>query len=123
MNMLAFIAPALFLFTIHVAMTVFYADVVVRVIQGFANVSDSIRNSGNIFVYTIDFMYVMIFLGLVFYSMHMNNKNTRFQPFLYAASTVYGIISIIIFVILFYDIINGLIGQSTCIFSYYYSPS
>lgn len=36
MNMLAFIAPALFLFTIHIAMYAFYADVLVPVV--FTNI-------------------------------------------------------------------------------------
>ena len=42
MNMLAFVAPALFLFTIHIAMYAFYADVLVpSIFQPILNVPDT----------------------------------------------------------------------------------
>lgn len=68
-----------------------------------------------IFVFTVDFIYVMMFLGLVFYSMHLTNRDSKFKAFFYGVSTAYGIFSISVFGVLMYDIINGFItGNGQC---------
>lgn len=41
MNMLGFIAPGLFMFTIHIAMFTFKANVIIPILQGFDFVQDS----------------------------------------------------------------------------------
>lgn len=70
--------------------------------------SDASKNNVvGIFVYVIDFIYAMIFLGLVFFSMHLTNRETRFRGFFYGVSTVYGIFSIAVFGVLLYDMITG----------------
>lgn len=67
----------------------------------------------NSFVYTVDFIYVMTYLGFIFKSMHLTNKNHKFIPFIYGASTLLGVLSLIIFVILGVDLIRGLIPCET----------
>lgn len=107
MNMLAFVSPALFLFTIHVAMIAFTQDALVYLNNDVIPIFDGSFLNG--FVYTIDFIYVLVFLGFIFYSMHLTNKNSRFVPFIYATSTLLGILSMVIFIILGVDLIRGLI--------------
>lgn len=57
----------------------------------------------------VDFIYVMIFLGLVFYSMHLTNRHPRFKSYIYGASTAYGIFSLIVIAVFLVDIIKGFI--------------
>lgn len=119
MNMLSYIAPALFMYTIHIAMYTFQSNVIVVVLQQLGMVVESTEASNNtvvgIFVYVIDFIYAMIFLGLVFFSMHLTNREGRFKGFFYGVSTIYGIFSISVFVVLLYDIITGFFeGKNAC---------
>lgn len=71
------------------------------------------NNMLGIFVYVIDFIYAMIFLGLVFFSMHLTNREGRFKSFFYGVSTIYGIFSLAVFGVLLYDIFTGFISQKS----------
>lgn len=121
MNALSFISPALFMYTIHIAMYTFQTNVIVTVLQQLGVVSDTQEANQNqvigVFVYTIDFIYVMIFLGLIFYSMHLTNREARFKTFFYGISTVYGLFSLAVFGVMLFDIISGFAsGKNECIF-------
>ena len=113
MNILAYIAPSLFFFTIHIAMFAFRNDV----LSGLNLLGPTFYDA---FVYTIDFIYIMNFFGLVFFSMHLTSKNTKFMPYIYIASTVFGLFSLIIFIILTYDLVlffirlGGGDGDTSC---------
>ncbi len=78
MNWMSFVAPALFLFTIHIAMLTFQINVIVPLFQKFGLIPNSGEAQKNyvvgLFVYLIDLIYVLIFFGLVFYSMHLTNR-------------------------------------------------
>ena len=114
MNVLAYIAPSLFFFTIHIAMYAFRSDVLGRL-----NLLGQVFYDA--FVYTIDFIYIMNFLGLVYFSMHLTSRNKKFMPYIYLASTLFGLFSIIIFIVLTFDLIKGLIGDNECKYLFYYS--
>jgi len=58
----------------------------------------------------MNFIYVMMIGGLIFYSMNLTNKNQQFVSYVYGVSTVMGIMSIIVFVVLTVDLIRGLSG-------------
>lgn len=109
--MLSYIAPALFMYTIHIAMYTFQANIIVDVLQQLNLVVQSTDAKNNtvmgIFVYVIDFIYAMIFLGLVFFSMHLTNREGKFRGFFYGVSTLYGIFSLAVFGVLLYDIFTG----------------
>lgn len=76
MNMLAYVAPALFLFTIHIAMQAFQTDVIIPILFNLGFITSlEVTPINLIFVYLIDFLYIIVFLGLVFYSMHLTNKH------------------------------------------------
>ena len=107
MNMLAYISPALFLFTIHVAMIAFTQDALYYLNNNVIQIFSGQFLNG--FVYTIDFIYVLVFMGFIFYSMHLTNKNPKFVPFIYGSSTLLGCLSLTIFIILAVDLIRGLI--------------
>ncbi len=103
--MLAYIAPSLFFFTIHIAMFAFRSDVLADLDLLGPTFYDA-------FVYTVDFIYIANFLGLVFFSMHLTSRNTKFMPYIYIASTLFGLFSLIIFIVLTYDLITGLAGNT-----------
>lgn len=63
------------------------------------------------FVFTINFIYALMILGLVFFSVSLTNRDKAFMRFVYSVSTFLGIMSLIIMVILITDLIRGL-GQS-----------
>lgn len=114
MNALAFISPSLFLFTIHVAMIAFTTDVLYQLNTAFPIFTETFLNG---FVHWIDFIYVMIYLSFIYFSMHLTNKNIKFIPYVYATSSLLGVLSLIIFIILAVDLIRGLIpceNQDPC---------
>lgn len=113
MNSFAYLAPSLFLFTVDIAMQAFRADILSKILGGV--VPDSTDNQlYNAFVYTIDFIYVLLIMSIVFFSLHLTNGNKKFKPYLYAVSTIFGIFSIIVFIVLFVDVIRGLLDSSAC---------
>lgn len=113
MNALSYFAPAFFLFTVHIAMEAFRADVLPYVFGGL--VQDPNQNQFyNGFVYTMDFIYVILILSVVFFSLHLTNNNQKFKPYLYVVSTLFGIFSIIVFAVLTVDVIRGLADSSAC---------
>lgn len=111
MNMLSFVAPALFMFTVSVAMQAFRADVLTQFFSDIIPYDSEIYNA---FVLVINFVYAMLWFGFILYSIHMNNKNKKFISYIYATSTIYGIFSLIVMVVLTVDIVRGLIGDSAC---------
>ena len=115
MNSLAFISPALFLFTIHVAMFAFTTDVLYSLNSSVISIFTPAFLQG--FVHWIDFIYVMVYLSFIYFSMHLTNKNNKFVPYIYATSSLLGVLSLIIFIILGVDLIRGLIpckNQDPC---------
>jgi uncharacterized membrane protein YkgB len=60
----------------------------------------------------MNFIYVMLIGGLVFYSLTLTNKNKKFASFVYGVSTILGILSVIVFTVLLVDLIRGLSGTS-----------
>ena len=109
MNALSYFAPAFFMFTVHIAMGAFRIDVLERYLGKTvsANVLD-------FFVFTMDFIYVMMIAGVVFYSLHFKSNNKYFVPLIYTVSTVFGIFMFIIMGVLAVDIIRGLVNGSAC---------
>lgn len=57
----------------------------------------------------IDFIYVMLFLGLIFKSIHFTNRNEKFIPYIYIVSTIFGMLAITIFIVLFVDMVTGIV--------------
>lgn len=113
MNALSYLAPAFFLFTVHIAMEAFRADVLPKVFVGLVN--DPNQNEFyNGFVYTMDFIYVILIMSIVFFSLHLTNGNQKYKPYLYAVSTLFGLFSIIVFAVLAVDVIRGLVDSSAC---------
>lgn len=116
MNKLAFISPALFLFTIHTAMFAFrdYFLRLVEIATGDDIVGFETTEFYNSFVYVLDLIYIMCLFGLIIFSMHFSHRNPSFITFIYGTSTFFGILAIIIFIVLMYDMIAGLIDGTTC---------
>ncbi len=110
MNALSYLAPAFFLFTVHIAMIAIRADVLPYVFVGLvSNPNDN--EFYNSFVYTMDFIYVLMIMSILFFSLHLTNSNNRYKPYLYAVSTLLGVFSIVVFAVLAVDVIRGLIDN------------
>ena len=109
MNLLAYIAPGFYLFSISVAMEAFKADVLTKFFQDTLTETSEIYGA---FVYTINFIYAIMIGALVFYSVNLTNKNENFVRFTYAMSTFLGIMSMIMMTILVVDLVRGLSHSS-----------
>jgi hypothetical protein len=72
MNVLGFVAPALFLFTVYIAMQAFRDDVLVSFLSNLISPDSEIYNC---FVLTMNFIYVMLIGGLILYFLILTNKN------------------------------------------------
>jgi hypothetical protein len=77
MNMMAFVAPAIFMFTIHIAMSAFRDWFFGNVLAGLSQPGSSgfqTTEFYNAFVYVMDFIYIMIMLSFIFQSMHFTHR-------------------------------------------------
>jgi cytochrome bd-type quinol oxidase subunit 2 len=59
-------------------------------------------------MYTVDFIYTIMFFGLICRSIFLTNRDEKFKGFFYGASTVYGLLTFIVIGVLISDVINGL---------------
>ena len=109
MNALAYFSPAFFLFTVHIAIEAFRVDVLDRWVNASVETLD-------FFVFTIDFLLVLLMGAVVFFSLNFKNNHKYFKPMVYFTSTMFGIFMIIVMGVLGTDIIRGLISGSSCIF-------
>ena len=113
MNGLSYFAPAFFLFTVHIAMDAFRSDVLVNVLQ---NVVTGDSNKSQVFMaftYTMDFIYVLLIMTIVFLSLHLTNRHKRFVPYIYGVSTLFGLFMVCVFLVLIVDIFRGLLTDNT----------
>ena len=115
MNSLSYFAPAFFLFTVHIAMDAFRSDVLTKVLNGVVTSPDS-SQFYNAFVYTMDFIYVLLIMTIVFMSLHLTNRHKRFVPYIYGVSTLFGLFMVCVFAVLAVDIFRGLINNDSCTF-------
>lgn len=109
MNALAYLSPAFFMFTMHIAMLAFRLDVLERYLGKTVG-----TNALDYFVYTMDFIYALMFVSVVFFSLNFKNNSKYFIPLIYTVSTVLGIFIWIIMFVLLVDIVRGLVSDSTC---------
>lgn len=109
-NLFAFVAPSIFLFAMHISMLVFRQDVLSQLDNIFP--PDSLFFDA--FVFTIDFIYILYLAGIVVKSVYLKSDNSRFIPFIYIASSLFGLFTIIIFIMLIYDLVSNFLGNPTC---------
>lgn len=110
MNSLAYFSPSLILFTVHIAMDAFRQDVLIKVLAGEVEDPDT-SSFYNAFVYTIDFLFVLLVMTIVFLSLHLTNSNSKLKPYIYGISTAMGIFMLVVFAVLTVDIVRGLIDN------------
>ena len=113
MNSLSYFAPSLFLFTVNIAMDAFRADVLTKVL-GSAISDASHSQFYNAFVFTMDFIYVLLISSMIFFSLHFTNSYKKFKPYIYAVSTLFGFFAITVFIVLVVDVFRGLIDNAAC---------
>jgi cellulose synthase/poly-beta-1,6-N-acetylglucosamine synthase-like glycosyltransferase len=108
-NFLVYFAPALLLFTYHLTMTTIEQDYLIDI---FA--TDTRTSLGAVIYATVvnitDFIYAMMVLTIIFYSVHLTHSNKRFIYYIYLFSTIFGLFSLLTFIIFFVDVIKGFAG-------------
>jgi hypothetical protein len=72
MNMLAFIAPGLYMFSINLVMDVVKADVLTMLFSD--NLVEDHTFYG-VFIYTMNFLNSLLMLGLIYFSINLNSEN------------------------------------------------
>lgn len=115
MNMLAFVSPALFLFTIHISMFAFRDWFFGYVLNNLTSTEFRTTEFYNSFVFAIDFIYIMLMLGFVFKSIHFTHITKKFIPYIYTMSTIMGLFSFIVFLVLLVDMITGIVDSIKCL--------
>jgi hypothetical protein len=112
---MAFVAPALFLFTIHIAMFAFRDWFFGSVLEE-TNIASNFETTEfyNSFVYVMDFIFIMLMFGLIFKSIHFTHRTEEFISYVYACSTIFGIFATIVFIVLIVDMITGIIDSIKC---------
>ncbi len=108
-NFLVYFAPALMLFTFHLTMQTIKEDYLAEVfaISNPNGIGSIIYGT---FVNIMDFIYVLMILAIIFFSIHLTHSNKKFIYFIYLFSTIFGIFSILTFVIFFVDVVKGFAG-------------
>lgn len=94
-------------------MDAFRSDVLVRLLNGVVGDSNN-SQVYNAFVYTMDFIYVMLIMTIVFLSLHLTNRHKRFMPYIYGVSTLFGLFMVCVFLVLVVDIFRGLLNNAAC---------
>lgn len=96
-------------------MDAFRSDVLTKVLNGVVGDPNN-SQLFNAFVYTIDFIYVLLIMTVVFLSLHLTNRHKRFIPYIYGISTLFGLFMVCVFLVLAVDIFRGLIDNAACNF-------
>lgn len=109
MNALVYFAPAIFLFTFHIAFLALRQDVLEPWLG--QSVKKEILDW---FVYTIDFIYVLLLMLFFFFSLHLKNSNKKFKPLIYITANTFGFLIYFVVAAVLVDIIRGLLTNSSC---------
>lgn len=64
----------------------------------------------------MDFIYVLLIGCILYYSLHLTNNHKNYKPYIYAISTIFGILAISVFVVLVVDVFRGLLDNAACKF-------
>lgn len=112
-NFLVYLAPALLLFTFHLTMQTIRQQYLIDIFaitdpNGIGSVIYST------FVVIMDFLYVIMFFGVVFFSVHLTHSNKRYIYYIYFFSTMYGLFAVLTFIVIIVDIAKGFAGMSSC---------
>jgi cellulose synthase/poly-beta-1,6-N-acetylglucosamine synthase-like glycosyltransferase len=110
-NAVSYFSVSLFLFTVHIAMRAFYSDVLSSVFEKTLLTDKVIP----FFINTMDYIYVFFVLSLIYCSLNLTYNNKRFKQLIYIGTTVMGIFSIIVTIVLIHDLVkSGIDGSVTC---------
>lgn len=112
-NFLVYFAPALLLFTFHLTMQTIRQQYLIDVFAT-TNSNDIGSVIYSTFVVIMDFLYVVMFFGVVFFSVHLTHSNKRYIYYIYFFSTMYGLFALLTFIVIIVDIAKGFAGMSSC---------
>lgn len=112
-NTLVYFAPAILLFTFHLTMQTIRGEYLGQI---FATGNPT--GIGSViyatFVNVMDFLYCLMFFGIIFLSVHLTHSNKQFIYYIYFFSTCFGLFSVITFVIILVDTIKGFVNADSC---------
>jgi hypothetical protein len=114
-NSVSYFSVSLFLFTVHISMRAFYADVLSPIFAQTLQTTNAIP----FFIDTMDFVYALLVLSFLYFSLNLTYNSKRFRSLIYINSTIMGFFSIFVMVMLLHDIISsGINDNGTCNYNY-----
>lgn len=117
LNIFIYFAPSIFFFTIHISMMAFQVDVLQKVLQPIEASSKTNDQMLKFFVFTIDLIYALVLMAILYYSLTTTSNKPIFKPIIYLTSTILGLLSLAVFIVFLVDIIRGLTSGNTCTLS------
>lgn len=102
-NAVSYFSVSLFFFTFHISMRAFYSDVLLPLFSKTLQTNQVIP----FFINTMDFIYVMFIISAIFCSLNLTYTNKHFKRFIYLSSTILGIFSLIVAIVLIVDLSRG----------------
>jgi len=114
-NTLVYFAPSILLFTFHLTMQTIREDYLGQIfaIGNPTGIGSVIYET---FVSIMDFLYCLMFFGIIFLSVHLTHSNKRYIYYIYFFSTCFGLFAVVTFVIILVDTIKGFVGANNCTF-------
>ena len=112
-NTIVYFAPSILLFTFHLTMQTIREDYLGQIfaIGNPTGIGSVIYKT---FVNIMDFLYCLMFFGIIFLSVHLTHSNKRFIYYIYFFSTCFGLFATVTFIIILVDTIKGFVGANNC---------
>lgn len=95
-------------------MMAFQVDVLQKVLQPIEASSKTNDQVLKFFVFTIDLIYALVLMAILYYSLTTTSNKPIFKPIIYLTSTILGLLSLAVFIVFLVDIIRGLTSGNTC---------
>lgn len=107
-NCVSYFAVSLFLFTFHISMRAFYSDILHKIFTQTLLLVNVIP----FFINFMDYVYIMFIFSFIYCSLTLTHNHKKFKKFIYLSSTILGIFSIIIIVVLITDLKQGFANEA-----------
>lgn len=101
-NAISYFSVSFFMFTVHLTMMAIQDTYLMKLFQPNVNYYFTVHLTK-----LIDLVYILLIIGVIFYSISLNYTQKTFKKFLYFASTILGLMSLVISGLLISDIILG----------------
>ncbi len=113
-NSVSYFSVSLFLFTFNISMRVFYQ----HILEPIFSATFVSKQVIPYFINTMVFIFVFFIFTVIYYSLNLTYNNSKFKKLIYLSSTIIGIFSIIVSVVLIIDLSNNSTNNAPCNFTF-----